>query len=308
MIKNVRLYSVALDEQLKNLFSHETELEEAIAALRIKPMSANDVSTYGFAPVFGRAAPAYTFNHNHNHFLRFVEETKLLPTSIVNQALADEVDNREQEMGRPLKKNEKKALKQAIISKMLSQAFVTRREFLIWVNSRYGFVGVTVTAAKRAENAITYLRKALGGSFPAKPFQPRCVPEDRFTSYIAKNELPEHFKLGYDTVLKSNDDTGATIKVSKEDLTTAEVLSHINAGKVVTELQLSFNDLANFVLSSDLTIKRLALEDQYLEQSLPKTSGDKVADMQSMLLLEGETLTELVHAITLALDCQANAQ
>ncbi len=303
MIKNVRLYSVALDEQLKQLFSHESELEAALAAQRIKPMSESDMATYGFAPVFGRAAQAYTFSHNSNHFFRFVEENKLLPTSVVNQVLADEVESREEELGRPLKKNEKKTLKQAIINKMLAQAFVTRRDFLIWVNSRYGFVGVTVTAAKRAENAITYLRKALGGSFPAKPFQPRCVVEDRLTNFIAKNELPEHFKLGYDAVLKSNDDTGATVRVTKDDLTTAEITSHLAAGKIVTELQLNFNEIATFVLAQDLTVKRLTLDDQYLEQNLPKSSGDKLADLQSMTLIEGESLTELVGALTKAFDC-----
>lgn len=304
MIKNVRLYSVALDDKLRELFHHESELEAAISAMRLKPMSESDISTYGFAPLFGRGAHAYTFSHNGNHFFRFVEENKLLPTSVVNQVLADEVESREEEMGRALKKNEKKALKQAIITKMLAQAFVTRRDLLIWVNSEKGLVGVSVTAAKRAENAITYLRKALGGSFPAKPFQPRCVVEDRMTNFIAKNELPQGFKLGYDAVLKSNDDTGATVRVTKDDLTTAEVISHLKAGKVVTELQLNFSEIATFVLANDLTVKRLSLEDQYLEQNLPKSSGDKIADLQSMILIEGETLTELVTALTRAFDCE----
>lgn len=100
MIKNVRLYSVALDDKLRELFAHESELEAAISAMHLKPMSESDISTYGFAPLFGRGAQAYTFSHNGNHFFRFVEENKLLPTSVVNQVLADEVENREAEMGR----------------------------------------------------------------------------------------------------------------------------------------------------------------------------------------------------------------
>ncbi len=304
MIKNVRLYSVALDDQLKQLFAQETELEAAISALRLKPLATGDVSSYGFTPLFGRGTQAYTFSHDGNHFFRFAEENKLMPTSVVNQVVADEIENREEELGRPLKKDEKKALKQGIVTKMLEQAFVTRRDLLIWVNSKQGYVGVSVTAAKRAENAISFLRKALGGSFPAKPFQPRCVVEDRMTGFITKGDLPETFTLGYDTVLKSNDDTGATVRVSKENLTAAEIISHITAGKIVTELQLSFNEIATFVLAQDLTIKRLALEDQYLEQNLPKSSGDKVADQQSMILIEGETLTELVRALTRAFQCE----
>ncbi|HIX57778.1 MAG TPA: recombination-associated protein RdgC [Candidatus Anaerobiospirillum pullistercoris] len=300
--KNARIYTVALDDGLKSIFNNETLLNEKIAAEQFKPTTQKEMSSCGFSPVFGRHTDAFVFSHDQNHFLRFTEENKLLPSSIVNQALADEIDIREQELNRALKKSEKQALKTALIDKMMAQAFTTRRELFMWINTRYGFVAVSASSAKRAENAITILRKALT-TFPAKSFQPRCVVEDRLTSFVATKELPESFELGFDAVLKSNDDTGSTVRVSKDDLTSNEVVSHIKAGKVITDLQLSFNHCAQFVLSADLTVKRLALDDQFLEHNLPQPTDDKLADLQANVIIEGEVLTNLVAAISKAFDC-----
>ncbi len=301
--KNVRVYTVALDEGLKSILENEQRLEERLNEVRFKKTSQLEMSSCGFSPVFGRNTEALSYTNDHNHFFRFTEESKLLPATIINQALADEIETKEEELGRTLKKNEKAALKQALVNKMTAQAFTTRKELFLWINSRYGYVGVSATAAKRAENATTYLRKALG-SFPCKSLQPRCVVEDRLTSFISKGDLPQDITLGNDLVLKSSDDTGGTIRVSKDDLTTPEILSHIKSGKVVTDVQLNFNQDLQFVLNSDLLLKRIAIEDQYLERNLPQKSDDKVADLQGQCILEADVLTQLIGKVIAVFDCE----
>lgn len=301
--KNLRLYTVNLTDELKDLFSNQLLLENSIEACKFRHTMEQEMTSCGFAPLFGRNTDAYTFSSNHNHFFRFVEENKLLPSTIIREAFLDEVEKKEEELGRALKKDEKQALKLALTNQMMAKAFVTRRELLIWVNSLYGYVGVSATSAKRAENAITVLRKACNGTFPVKPLQPRCVVEDRLTSFISKGDLPEGFSLGNDCVLKSTDDTGATVRASKEDLTCKEINSHIEAGKRVTELQLDFVDNAQFVLSNELALKRISLDDQFLERSLPQKSDDKITDMQSYLLVESDVMTSIFDKIVKAFDC-----
>lgn len=300
--KNARIYTVALDDSLKSIFNNETLLNDKIQAECFKPTTQQELASCGFSPVLGRNTEAFVFSHEHNHFLRFTEENKLLPASIVNQVLADQIDLKEQEVNRPLKKSEKQALKTAVINQMMAQAFTTRRESFLWINSQFGFVAASVSSAKRAEAAITMLRKALG-SFPAKALQPRCVVEDRLTSYIAKKELPELLTLGVDAVFKSNDDMGSTVRVSKDDLTSNEVLNHIKAGKMVTELQLNYNQAAQFVITSDLGLKRITIDDLFLEKNMPQSSDNKLADLQAAIILESSVLTELIAKIFKAFDC-----
>lgn len=300
--KNLRIYSVALDENLKHIFGSETQLEAAIANERLKPISHNELSTCGFVPLFGRNTEAYSYTYEGNHFFRFVEENKLMPPKILSQAVLDSIDAREEELGRKLTKAEKDTIKLAVRDQMLAKAFITRRELYIWVNSRHGYVGVSVSSANRAENAITIMRKAMGGSFPAKLLAPRCVVEDRLTNFL-KGQLPEGFEIGYDCVLKSNDDTGATVRASKEDLACEEIANHIKAGKLVTELQLKLHESVQFVLNSELVVKRFSIDDEYLKANMPMKSDDAIADMQASFIIESDVLTDTVNNIVKVFDC-----
>ena len=81
----------------------------------------------------------------------------------------------------------------------------------------------------------------------------------------------ERRKIYSDTTLKSVDDDGGTVRISREDLTSEEISVHLNAGKVVTELQLTFDDSLMLVLCSDLSCKRMKPTDQYLGTQILET-------------------------------------
>lgn len=300
--KNARIFKVDLDQDLKSIFSNPELLDASLKKACFRPVGALEKSFAGFAPVFGRHTEALSFSFDNNYFFKIIEESKILPSSVINQAFLDEVDNKEQELNRPLTKAEKQTLKTALTQKMLAQAFSTKKELFMMVNTKFNFAVVGVSSAKRAEDACALLRQALG-SFPSKAFQPRCVVEERLTSFVTEKDLPEGFTLGYDTVLKSSNDEGGTVRISKEELTTNEVTNHIKAGKLITDLQLNFDDSVSFVISQDLGVKRIALEDQYLEKNLPQKTDDAVADMQSILIVQSDILTKMVASITKMFDC-----
>lgn len=123
------------------------------------------------------------------------------------------------------------------------------------------------------------------------------------TSWLKENRLPEKFEFGTDTILKSTDEDGGIIRASREDLTSEEISVHLNAGKVVTEIGLAYNDALNFALSSDISVKRLKPTDIYLEKNLNANPEDEIEDLQSQLVLQGELLTELEIYLLEIFDC-----
>ena len=302
--KNAQIYGLKLTAEQSNILRDEIKFDDLLAAKAFRPCMAQELSTIGFAPLFGRLSPQMCFSSGPHHFLRLLEETKLLPSSVIKVALEDEIDKKENALGRELHKNEIQTLKTAITGQLLERAFSSQRDMLVYINTDKNFAMVSVSSAKRADRAIAMLREAFGGSFPAKHYQPRCVVEDRMTTWISKQELPQVFALGTDMTLKSVDDVGTTVRISKEDLMSDEVLGHINAGKMVTELQLIFEDSASLVLTSDLVVKRLRPEDQYLEQNLPERSDDAIADMQSLLLVQADIFERLVETLVKTFDCE----
>lgn len=298
--KNARFYTVDLSE-LNQIFSDPQALETALEKAKFRPCQAQEISTIGFAPVFGGES-SYHFSSGPNFFFKMVEETKLLPSSVVKNELDAQCEVKELELKRQLRKNEKEALKTAITGKLLTQAFATRRELLIFINRDERLMSVAATSAKRAEKAIALFREAFS-TFPAKLLTPKCVVEDRITSWLKENKLPEKFVFGSDTTLKSQDEDGGVIRASREDLTSDEISVHIAAGKVVTEIGLAYSDALNFALSSDISVKRLKPTDIYLEKNLNANPEDETAEMQSLLVLQGELLTELEIYLLEIFDC-----
>lgn len=302
--KSAQIFTVDLSDAHLKVFKDETLLEEKIAARPFRPCQAQEISTIGFAPLFGRAAPAYTFTDNGCHFLRLVEETKLLPASVIKSELEVQVEEKEAQLGRELRKNEIQTLKTALVNQLLSRAFAAQRDMYVMINSEKGYAMVSVSSAKRAERAIAMLREAFDGTFPARHFQPRCVVEERMTAWLSQNDLPQVFTLGYDTTLKSSDEEGGTIRASREDLTSEEIAVHINAGKVITELQLTYEDSLSLVLTADLALKRMRPEDQYLERNLPEKVEDHLADEQAQYILQAALFTSLIDSLKGLFDCE----
>ena len=305
--KNLRLYTIDLQE-LQGVLKDDALVEEALLKAKFKPCDAQQLATIGFAPLFvyddnGEEKPVYHFSTGNDHFFKLVEEAKLLPSSVVKAELDGLTRQKELELKKVLTKEQKAALKAAVVNKLLAQAFATRREILVWVNTENSFVGINVTSAKRAEKALAMLREAFA-TFPAKLLTPKCLVDERMTSWLKENvKLPEHLKFGQETTLKSKDEDGGVIRASKEDLTSDEISVHLEAGKVVTELSLNFNDDVNFNLTSDLALKKIKLDDIYLEKNLPEKSDNEIADAQALLVIQADILNQLCDYILEIFDC-----
>lgn len=299
--KNARLYTVDFQDLLP-ILKDPSLTEEALEKAQFVPCEAQEVASIGFAPLFGPHTP-FSFNYGPNYFFKLIEENKLLPSSVVKANLQELTEAKELELKRQLRKNEKEALKAAVTNKLIAQAFATRREYLIWCNTEKKIVAVSVTSAKRAERALSMLREAFS-TFPAKLLAPHCLVDEKITSWLSDNQLPEGFKFGFETTLKSKDEDGGIIRASKEDLTSEEIAVHLQAGKLATEIGLNYKDAVEFTLTSDICLKKIKPTDIYLEKNLPEKVDDEVADAQALLTIQGEILEELSDYLLEIFDCE----
>lgn len=299
--KSARVYTGDFSD-LEGIFKDDAEIEAAVQSVPFRPCQGGEKASAGFAPIFPDTG-AYSFKTAGGVFLRVLEEAKLLPSSVVMSQLSEIVSKKEAELGREIRKNEREALKTALVNQLLERAFPVRRDMLVYVQPQKGICAVSVSSAKRAETAIALVRQAFT-TFPARVPQPRCAAEDRITSWVSQGPVPEFFELGADTVLKSSDEDGGIIRASREDLTSEEIAVHIKAGKLMTEIALTYKDELFFVLGSDLSLKRMKPLDQYLERALPEKTEDRTADLQSHLVIQGALLDELIPYLFKLFDCE----
>ncbi len=78
---------------------------------------------------------------------------------------------------------------------------------------------------------------------------------------------PSSFALGNEAELKAILEDGGIGRFKKQELSSDEILNHLEAGKVVTELALNWQSRIDFTLNDSCVLKRLRFTDELLEQN-----------------------------------------
>ena len=191
-------------------------------------------------------------------------EEKVLPSAAIKHKLDEQVVKIQTAEGRNVGRKEKHELREAIIDDLLPKA-------LIKSSRTYGlFAGewlfVDTANRRKAENLLTKLREALGG-LPAQHPVTRQSPASLMTNWLLQGEAQGRFVLDYDVTLVGAGDVAPKVKISRKDLTAEDVVQHAQNGMTVTELGLVWNDRVAFILTQDLTLKRIQWLDVVQEEA-----------------------------------------
>lgn len=218
-------------------------------------------------------------------------EEKVLPASAIREALAARIADIEKREARPVGRKEKRELKEQITDELLPRAITRTSVVRALIDVHTNWIMIDATGL-RAEDTLSALREAMP-PLPARLPHTRQSPGSVMTGWLASGEATEAFGLDSDAVMKSPGDDAATVRVSRQDLTTSEVRQHIDTGKVVVELGLIWQQRIRFVLTEKMELKRLQFLDVLQEQA--SQAGDDIQalfDATAVLML-GE-LRELV--------------
>lgn len=191
-------------------------------------------------------------------------EEKVLPSAAIKHKLDEQVVKIQTAEGRNVGRREKHELREAIIDDLLPKA-------LIKSSRTYGlFAGewlfVDTANRRKAENMLTKLREALGG-LPAQHLVTRQSPASLMTNWLLQGEAQGRFVLDSDVTLVGAGDVAPKIKISRKDLTAEDVVQHAKNGMKVTEFGLVWNDRVAFILTQDLTLKRIQWLDVVQEEA-----------------------------------------
>ena len=256
--KNTLIYRLT-----KTLDWSVEQLQSNLEQCAYHPCNQSDISKFGWsAPL--RGSTLLYFTVGQQILLLAHKEEKILPGYVVKKELDERVAQLEEKENRKLKKTEKQALKDDVVSLLLPRAFSKNQQTAVWIDTQSNLIYVDAASAKRAEDVLALLRKSLG-SLPVVPLSFSNEPALVMTDWIAQDNLPSYLTVLDEAELKATDES--VIRCKNQPLDSEEILSHLHKGKLVTKLALDWEEHLSFVLNEDGSLKRLKFADSIREKN-----------------------------------------
>lgn len=263
--KNALIYRLKKESVITSE-DYVQKLAGELEKLHFTPCTSRDFSTCGWVPPLGELSDQLYHFANGQLLLTLRKEEKILPKPVITEELNKRVAKLESEQGRHLKKTEKDSIRDDVIYSLLPRAFTKSSTISIWINIPSSLVIVDAGSASRAEYALAILRKTVG-SLPVMPLMMYNPIHVTLTEWVKTGSLPPGFSLGEEAELKAILGDGGAGRFIKQELVSDEIMTHIEAGKYVTQLSLGWQNRISFKLTDSFSIKRIKFYDDILSQN-----------------------------------------
>jgi recombination associated protein RdgC len=287
-------------------FSLPDDFEAQLESYAFKPTERHQLASYGFISPFGNQGKVLHHRVGDNVLLVAKREEKDLPPAAINGMLDEQAEAYEQEHARPLPRKERAAIKEDIIHQMLPTAFSINKLTYAYIDLKGQRLVVVSTSRSKAEEFNALLRGALG-SLPVKPWNADVAASDHFTHWVREaGNLPSPFSLGDEVKLQGiGDDPSVTVH-RKQDLTSDEIASSLDHGKVCIKLALVWEDHMSFSLTDDFSIKSIKYSDVLKEQTAD-SADDKASQLDADFALVSGELNQLLAELEEHCNTQSRA-
>lgn len=261
--------------------SYTTEqLEKAFSEHLFTPCKSQELSRYGWVPAHANLGEQQIFTSSGAFLICAQKEDKMVPSSVINQALKERTDAIEREQGRKVYRKEKLQLKDEIIIDLLPRAFSKFSQTYALIVPQHGFIAVDSSSHKKAEELLNLLRNSLG-TLPVVLPDVNHSPGVMMSQWLLQENLIPAFTPMEECELKDLSSEGGVIKVKGQNLQCDEITLHLESGKQVSKLALTWDESLSFILNDDLSIKRLKPSDQLSVELNEENSEDPLMRLDS---------------------------
>lgn len=272
------------------------QLSEQLEQHSFQPCGSQELSRYGWVPPLGHHGSDYVHAAGGYIMICAKKQDKVLPAAVVNEMLAEKVVAIQTEDGRGVGRKERQNLKEEITFELLPRAFTRSSLQFAYISVSEGLLVVNAASASRAEELVSYLRESIG-SVPVIPFTANNTPQHMMTEWVKTAQLPAGFELGHECELRDPSDEAAVIRCKHQDLSSAEINSHLQAGMFVSKLGLSWSGGIEFMVDDQLAIKRLNFSDIIQEKADQVDAQDAAEQFDVDFTIMTLELSALISAV-----------
>ena len=303
MFKSACFFRTADDFVLPDIEALERVLQKS----RFVPCGPTQPESTGWVPPRGNKSKVLAEAVGGQLILKLCTEKRAVPSSAVKSAVEERVERYKAETGNervPAKL--KKEFKEEVLLDLLPRAFSKRTTTLLWLDAKGRMLVVDAGSLAGADRIVSSLLAALlevPGAAPSLDLQlvhTQTSPSASMAHWLSTREAPWHFTVDRDCELKAADEQKSSVRYARHTLDIDEVAQHIAAGKVPTQLAMTWNDRVSFVLSDAGQVRKLKMLDVVLKEAEDGKGKDDDNFDANAAILTGE-LSQLIPDLLEAL-------
>lgn len=288
--KNAIIYQLNND----NLLDKQT-IENALKSALFSPCGNLDTTKMGWvSPYDDNNLDDFIIDMQGHLLLKIKKETKILPAPVIKQALNEKIDKQEKALSRKLSKNEKATLKDEVMIDLMPRAFSKYNYYWLWVDIENKRIIIDCSSFKLAEDILAILRKELG-ALALTPLSIEKPLEKIMTTWVREKLSFPPFILGDEAELKDPLEGNGIINCKNQDITSDEMLVHLDSGKWVTKLKIIDERGINFIINSDLTLKRIKFDSVILDENEDIGSDEFDKRLEADFYIMANTLSNSIN-------------
>ncbi len=291
MFKNLIVYRIG-----PGWAAHRTALEAGLEKMIFVPCGATQPVSAGWAPPRGVAHGPLVEAAGAQWLMKLMIEQRVLPSAVVRRRVEERAAQIEQATGRKPGKKQAKELKEEIVLELLPQAFTKQAEIQVWLDPKQRLLMVDASSPAKADEVVTQLVKALGG-LSLTPLHTTQSPAAAMSGWLTTGEPPAGFSVDRECELKSADETRSAVRYARHALDIAEVRQHIAAGKLPTQLALTWRGRVSLLLTEAMQIRKIAFLEGVFEGGKPAKDEAFDADAAIATGELGKLIPDLIEAL-----------
>ncbi len=295
--KNAIIYQLNND----NLLDKQT-IEQALKSASFSPCGNLDTTKMGWvSPYNDNNLDDFIIDMQGHLLLRIKKETKILPAPVIKQALIDKIDKQEKALSRKLSKNEKATLKDEVMFDLMPRAFSKYNHYWLWIDTENRRIIIDCSSFKLAEDILAILRKELG-SLALTPLSIDKPLEKIMTNWVKEKLNFPPFILGDEAELKDPLEGNGIINCKKQDITSDEMLVHLDSGKWVTKLKIIDERGTNFIINPDFTLKKVKFDSIIMDENEDIGSDEFDKRLEADFYIMANTLSNSINDLYITIN------